>query len=253
MKKVLVLVLFGFLLAPNSSKALTDNKNSFAITDNQKDSLFLDFFEQFLWDNDFQQSRVAYPIQWHGQVIKDKKHWKPIALQTTAEFIPFLSADTVTIVDKEVKAPFVQVNVLKFDSNESDVYDFSKINTNWYLTKVKTTKLAEAPDREFIDFLIKFSNDAAFQRKSILFPLKSFYLDIGNDFETLSQNISSNDWEYLPLTKDINPIFLLSDNTINNDYRNIYLRGVGTGIWIKYTFKKINKNWKLIKLEDYST
>jgi hypothetical protein len=39
----------------------------------------------------------------------------------------------------------------------------------------------------------------------------------------------------------------------DSKYRNVYFRGIENGIWVEYTFEKINENWKLIRLEDYST
>ena len=113
--------------------------------------------------------------------------------------------------------------------------------------------IKNVPDFEFIDFLIKFSNDSVFQINHTLFPLTDSYADSENDYETVKTNIELKDWKHIELVDFENRLLVLSDIDKNNKYRNIFYRGVENGIWVKFTFERINENWKLIKLEDYST
>lgn len=44
------------------------------------DTSFVDFFEKFMWDKEFQQSRVLFPIELNGNEIKTSKKWKHLSL-----------------------------------------------------------------------------------------------------------------------------------------------------------------------------
>jgi predicted DNA-binding protein YlxM (UPF0122 family) len=145
------------------------------------------------------------------------------------------------------------LQLIDFKNEIVKSFVFEKVNKNWHLKNSNRTNFSNLPDLDFINFLIKFSNDSIFQIKSISFPLKESFADTENDYEITTKSIKQYDWKFWKLTNDINQLLILADIQIDNKYRNIFFRGVENGILMKYIFERINGNWKLIKLEDYST
>jgi len=260
MKKVILFIMTILLLSCNSEK---NQKNETTVNDiihveveNSEiiaDTSFLDFFEKYMWDKEFQKSRVIYPIQLNGKEIKNSEEWKHLPFYTQSEYIPTLTSDTLSIFDKDVNFESTEMCIVDFKKNYAEYFEFEKVNKNWFLKKSKKTTLKNLPDFEYIDFLTKFSNDSLFQIKNISFPLSESFADSDNDYETATKTIKLDDWKFWKLTDDINRVLILSNIQFDNKYRNIFFRGVENGIWVKYTFEKINGNWKLIRLEDYST
>jgi len=255
MKEIILFILTILLLSCNFENK---QKNDMSIAEMNTaeikvDSSFIDFFEKFMWNKEFQKSRVLYPIQLNGKKIKTLEEWKYLPLYTQSEYIPTLTSDTLSIFDKDVSLESTGMSIVDFKKNDAEYFEFKKVNNNWYLTKSIKTIFKNLPDVEFIDFLTKFSNDSLFQIKNISFPLSESYADSQNDYETATKTVKLDDWKFWKLTVDINRLLILSNIQTDNKYRNIFFRGVENGIWVKYTFEKINGNWKLIRLEDYST
>ena len=219
----------------------------------KSDTSFLDFFEKFMWDKEFQQSRVIFPIQLKDNDIKNSEEWRHLTFYTQNEYIPTLTSDTLSIFEKEVKHESTKMFIVDFKKEIAESFEFEKVNKNWYLKNSKKTTFANLPDLDFINFLTKFSKDSIFQINSISFPITVLFADSDNDYETAAKTIKLEDWKYWKLTNYINQLLLLTDIQKDNKYRNIFFQGVENGIWLKYTFERINGNWKLIKLEDYST
>lgn len=243
--------------AEKNQKSETPDKDSSVVemknTENGGDTSFLDFFEKFMWDKEFQQSRVLYPIQQHGNEIKTSKEWRYLPFYTQSGYIPTLASDTISIFEKDVNLGSTEMFVIDFDKNFAESFAFEKVNNNWHLKKCKKTTFANLPDVDFIDFLIEFSNDSVFQINNISFPLIESFADPDNDYETATKAIKQDEWKFWKLTNDTNRLLLLSSIQKDNKYRNIFFRGVNNGIWVKYTFERIKGSWKLTRLEDYST
>jgi len=260
MKEIILFSLTILLLSCNSEKTSknesTDkDRNIVEIksTEINGDTSFLDFFEKFMWDREFQQSRVVFPIQLKDIDIKTSKEWRYLTFYTQNEYIPTMTSDTLSVFDKEVKLEFTKMFIVDFKKEIAESFAFEKVNKNWYLKNSNKTTFANLPDLDFINFLTKFSKDSIFQIKSISFPIKESFADSDNDYETATKTIKQDDWKFWKLTADINQLMILSIIQTDNRYRNIFFRGVENGIWVKYTFERINGNWKLIRLEDYST
>jgi hypothetical protein len=260
MKQILLFILIILLLSCNFEKKQineTTDKNTNNVemktAEIKIDSSFLDFFEKFMWDKEFQKSRVLFPIQLNGIEIKTLGEWKYLPFYTQSEYIPTLTSDTLSIFDKDLNLKSTEMCIVDFKKNNAEYFEFEKANKLWCLKKYKKTTLKNVPDFEFMDFLVKFSNDSLFQIKNISFPLSESFADSDNDYEIATKTSKLDDWKFWKLTDDINRLLILSNIQTDNKYRNIFFRGVENGIYIKYTFEKLNGNWKLIRLEDYST
>lgn len=260
MKEIIIFFVSILILSCNSGKIQksetsdTDN-NFFDInsSDNQTDTSFVDFFEKFMWDKEFQKSRILFPIKQNGNEIKTSEEWRYLPFYTNSNYIPTLTSDTLSIFDKDVNLESIEMYIIDFKKDIVELFVFEKFNKNWHLKNSNKTTFEFLPDFDFINFLTRFSSDSIFQIKSISFPLTESYADSDNDYETTTKTIKEEDWKFWKLTNVINKLLLLSDIQKDNKYRNIFFSGVENGILVKYTFERINDNWKLIKFEDYST
>ena len=260
MKEIIITLLATLLLSCNSEKS---QKNESSYKDNsisqmnsivtQADTSFVDFFYKFMWDKEFQKSRVLFPIKKNGIEIKTSEEWRYLPFYTESEYIPTLTSDTLSIFDKDVILESTKMYIIDFKKDIVETFVFEKVNKNWHLKNSDKTTFTNLPDFDFINFLTQFSNDSIFQIKSISFPLTESFTDSDNDYEIVTKTLKQEDWKFWLLDDDINRLMILSNIQTENKYRNIFLRGVENGIWLKLTFERINENWKLIKLEDYST
>lgn len=261
MKEIILILLTIIFLSCNSEKShqkeTTNNNDGSEVeiktAEVENDTSFFDFFEKFMWDKEFQKSRVQFPFQQKGNTIKTSEDWEHLPFYTQSSYVPTLSSDTLSLININVKIEKTELYILDFEKNIANKFAFKKLNKNWQLLSLETTTFENVPDNEFINFLKKFSNDSIFQINHITFPLPGLFADSDNDYETVSRTIKLEYWKLWKLTDDINSLMLLSNIQTDNKYRNIFFRGVENGIWVKYTFEKINGNWKLIRLEDYST
>ncbi len=267
MKKSLLLLLTLFFLACKSEKT-EKIKTEFDKTSNTEidldtlhkepeptggDTSFMEFFEDFMHHPDFQLSRILFPVQKNGSQIKTSKDWRFLPFYSQSECYPILASDTFGLFERTVKPQPIQMFNVDFKKKNAESFAFDLENEKWYLNKIEKVTFAQLPDLDFINFFMKFSSDSVFQIESIAFPLAESYYDPEGEYEALSRTLQLNDWKFLNLTEKSNPLVVLSNIQKNHPYRNLFFRGVDNGIWEKYTFKKINKRWKLVRIEDYST
>jgi len=217
------------------------------------DTLFMDFFEKFMWDKEFQKSRIVFPYRQNNKNILSSVNWKHLSFYTQSEYIPILNSDTISLYDKDVKTTTIELSIVNFKMKAITNYNFKKIENKWFLLSSENLSIKSVPDFEFIDFLTTFSNDSVFQINHTVFPLPESYADSDKDYETVETTIQLNDWKYIKLVDFVNRLMVLSNIDKESKYRNIFYRGVENGIWVKYTFERIDGSWKLIRLEDYST
>ena len=141
--------------------------------------------------------------------------------------------------------------IINFKESENLRYKFENKDNKWMFYGYDNVSLEGLSDKKFIDFLVKFSNDSIYQKEHILFPLKDYSVD--DDYQTISKKIDKEQWSHFNLVEEIESLLFFANIDSNNVFRNIYYRGIGNGILIKFTFKRVNNDWFLVKTEDYST
>lgn len=259
MRSLNIIILTFLIISCGSQKAKEtrlQQKDSTIVEANKTDTVdifFMDFFENFMWDNEFQKSRIVFPYRQDNKNITISQNWKHLSFYTESEYIPILNSDTVSLFDKDVETITIGLSIVNFKMKAITNYNFKKIENKWFLLSSENLSIKSAPDFEFIDFLTTFSNDSCFQINHTIFPLPESYTDSEKDYETVETTIQQNDWKHIELIDFVNSLMVLSNIDRESKYRNIFYRGVENGIWVKFTFERINENWKLIKLEDYST
>jgi len=217
------------------------------------DTSFMDFFDKFMWDKEFQKSRIVFPYRQDNKKITTSVNWRHLSFYTESEYIPILNSDTFRVFDKEVETTTIGLSIVNFKKKAITNYNFKKIENKWFLLSSENLSIKSVPDFEFIDFLTTFSNDSVFQINHTVFPLPESYADSEKDYETVKTTILLKDWKHTKLVDFANKLMVLSNIDKESKYRNIFYQGVENGIWAKYTFEKINGDWKLIRIEDYST
>jgi hypothetical protein len=217
------------------------------------DTLFMNFFDMFMWDKEFQKSRIVFPFKQDDKTISNSDNWKHLPFYADSSYMPILFSDTLNNYSERVETKNLELFIVNFETKKTTKYDFKKSEKKWFLVSSGNFAINNVPDFEFIDFLIMFSNDSIFQINHTLFPLPESYVDPEKDYEMVVTSISLNDWEHIEFVNFINRLVILSYIDIKNKYRNIFLRGIENGIWVQYVFEKIDGNWILIELKDYST
>ena len=227
----------------------TDVKNE----DIKGDTSFLKFFTKFMWDAAFQKTRILFPFDQHGKTIKSSKEWIHLPFFSRYEYFPTLTSDTLSTYEKDIKQASTTLYVVDFNNKTASSFAFEKMDNIWILKRNSKIAFSNVPDFEFVNFFLKFTHDSVFQAKNIAFPIRESFSDPENDYETAERKIQKDDWIFWDITSNLNEVMMFSDIQRMNKYRNLFFRGVENGIWVKYTFEKINGNWKLIRIEDYST
>ena len=212
---------------------------------------FLDFFGNFMWNSDFQNERIVFPINYQGQLVS-QQDWKFNRFYTEKNFMPILLSDTITYFDKNVSDSILDVSIVSFLNQKTENYNFKKTGGVWKLHRVEIQPIDSLNDMKFINFIKQFSSDSLYQKEHVVFPIPNYQVDYDNDYETLYDLIKFDNWRFIQFENDLEGIMTLNEN-IDSEYRLIFFRGIENGIHVKYTFRKIGNDWKLTKLEDYST
>lgn len=230
----------------------TDEPNQTVDDKKITEETFMEFFENFMWDSESQNERIVYPINYLGKQLNSKQEWIYNRFYTVKSYMPILHTDTITYFDKDISDNLLKMSIVSFENQESENFNFEKTDDGWKLVQVEIQHIDSLNDIGFINFINQFSSDSLFQIEHVVFPIPNYHVDYDNDYETLYDSIKSDNWRFIQLENDLESIMTLNEN-IDSDYRLIFFRGIENGIHVKYTFRKIGNDWKLIKLEDYST
>ncbi|PIB38403.1 DUF4348 domain-containing protein [Maribacter sp. 4G9] len=259
MKKLGIFLMAIFLLGcqSKSKKIQTTISNGTSNADSsinvQKDKRnFMDFFIHFMSDSAFQKEHVSFPARMHQKTSRTKEHWIPRSFSKEKGFHSLLQSDTLDYFETDFGEEPINVSIVSFETLTIQNLSFNPAPEDWHLDKNYKSYISENSDYEFFVFLNNFTLDSIFQKENIRFPLPYFHLDYKNDYETLKDTFSVDTWKYINLDKSLKELFTLNQNE-NSDYRPLFLRGIANGVHIKYTFKRLQKQWELIKIEDYST
>lgn len=250
------LVTVASLFACTAEKS---TKNGVELTDRKQipleiaeDTSFNNFFDKFMFDKSYQKSRIVFPIQTDRGII-NADDWIHLPFYSMDEFMPILDADTLHHFERVVKDSIVNLFTIDFAKNRVDRYNFRCFNNKWTMHSFILSSMKEVPDYEFIQFLIAFSADSIFQVEHTRFPFLESIAEPDLDYEIKNYEIEKETWRHYNLTEYIGKLSVLSAINTKNQYRTVYFSGIENGIYLKYTFKKINGSWTFIRYEDFST
>jgi hypothetical protein len=113
---------------------------------------FMVFFENFMWDSEFQNERIIFPINYFGKQLDSKHDWKFSRFYTKKSYMPILHTDTITYFDKDITENIVKMSIVSFENQESKNFSFKKTDDGWKLFHVETQHIDSLNDFDFIDF-----------------------------------------------------------------------------------------------------
>lgn len=243
MKYLILILIFGLFSCKSDDRKLEGFQEK-AVEMNQENSTvsidttsFMEFFESFIFEKRFQNRNKDNSIDYNFFSSKD--------------FVAYLNSDTLSVFEEKNLSDKQDLIILDFKKVKNLKYKFEKIDNKWTFSGSNTISINSLPEIKFVDFLMKFSKDSIYQKEHILFPLKDYSVD--DDYQTISKKIDKEQWSHFNLVEEIESLLFFANIDSNDVFRNIYYRGIGNGILIKFTFKRINNDWFLVKTEDYST
>lgn len=110
-------------------------------------------------------------------------------------------------------------------------------------------------EETFDDFLNKFRSDSLFQIERTKFPLTLVTWD--DDDNLMSEEVNLKNWRHRRFeyknefgTREIDAY--TQETKIYADSAKIELRGIDNGIYVDYVFKKVDGQWTLTTMRNYS-
>jgi hypothetical protein len=213
---------------------------------------FIEFFELFLQNPEFQKSRIDFPVLKNGEEIKSSE-WENISTFENGEFYPYLYQNNTAQDNEDTSIVQLKVNVIDFQSNTFTDYLFDKSLEKWKLTGINNSSIDSIVENEFVTFLYQFSQDPDFQKNHMVFPLKATTLELDSISNITSSEIGIEEWEFFDFINEIRFLIIINLPESNENYRHIFLRGIDNGISVEYLFDKINGEWHFIQINDEST
>lgn len=223
------------------------------------DASFLDFIYNFASDEEFQLSRIIFPVSFYNDTVVnriDKDEWR---------FDPLFSNDKVytVIFDKEEELELekeetfnsVQLDWIYLKDRIIKRYYFEMKNNLWYLEAVNKEKIYRKDEKteDFYDFYIRFATDSVFQTERLNSPLLFSTVDPEDEFSVLKTTLEEGQWfafrPPMPSVRLSNIRYGQSE-TVSSDTKVIEFKGFGNGFNNTLYFRKISDKWKLVKFED---
>lgn len=221
----------------------------------QADELFDDFVFAFMKNQYFQKQRIQFPLTYtcNGEKTKiAKKDWNFDRMYSQYE-IYTLIFDNVKAESaaKDTTLRHVVVEELDLENRRTKNYDFKRLNGEWQLTALAETPVAESRNSDFYEFYHRFASDADFQMKHIQSPLQFSTFD-DDTFENVEGVIEPEQFSefapVLPTTKITN--ILYSQSTKESNVRILSLRALAGGMECTMTFKRIDGEWTLTRMDN---
>jgi hypothetical protein len=260
MKYLVIILLTLFIGCSNRPKNVNKLSNvpsneSYTEDSFKPDSSFDSFVMLFGFNPEFQKQRIKFPLEFINLNSKSKisaDSWICDRLFVDLASITNVANGLETNVNSNERV--FSWNYTKSGINKN--YYFSKIKNKWFLIKIAILKDSIDPSKEdFYSFLSKFCKDSIFQKQRIKFPVEMVYLD--NDFKEVKENREQEKWKFTRIYQSCDSIattyFDFLRTFKDTDIRILEIEGVENGIAGQITFKRINNEWVMIKIEDYST
>ena len=225
------------------------------------DESFVDFFYNFASDEQFQQSRIIFPLPFYQEnqverFSKDNWTYDPLFSKEEVYTVMFDTEDEMEL-EKDTSAHSVQVDWICLDSLTTKRYYFERKQDAWYLEAINADQLKDykGENEKFLDFYMRFVEDSVFQSERIHEPLLFVTADPEDEFQIVETTLEKGQWfafrPPMPKTKLTN-IRYGQTNVPNSPVKIIELKGFGNGFSNVLHFHCRQGVWKLVKFEDLS-
>ena len=207
---------------------------------------FSSFFLDFVRHPEKQSKSVSFPLPTETGVVKSAKAYQPLRLATPVN-IPILCTDSL---DKVSIQKVVNVSVVDMMKRKSVRYSFEKGKDRWQLSS-SGKDVDYGGERDFVEFLMSYSQDVDFQKKRTIFPFPNRTYKENRSVEVDSKLLMPREWETFDFVALFPSLCLFSaDNSSSVNNRRLFVMKNGTP-YLYFNFICINKKWYLIEIEEY--
>ena len=223
------------------------------------DASFIDFLYYFTSDEDFQRSRVLFPVSFYNDTTVERLNADEWV------FDPMFDSDKIytVIFDKEDELELendtpsgsVQIDWIYLSDYHIRRYYFELKNNQWFLEAVNKEKMSRESSgaEDFYDFYVRFASDSVFQAERLANPLLFSTVDPEDEFSVLETTLEEGQWfafrPPMPVAK-ISNIRYGQQETVKSNTKIVEFKGLGNGFSNTLYFRRIHGKWKLVKFED---
>lgn len=223
------------------------------------DASFLDFLYNFASDEDFQLSRIIFPVSFYNDTVVHRlteEEWQFDPLFSNEEIYTVLfDKEDELELEKEDSFKSVQLDWIYLKDRHIKRYYFEMNDNIWHLEAVNKEKVSRLDNGEedFYDFYVRFATDSVFQSERINTPLLFSTVDPEDEFSVLETTLEVGQWfafrPPMPSVRLSNIRYGQSE-TVTSNTKIIEFKGFGNGFNNTLYFRKMAGVWKLVKFED---
>lgn len=219
------------------------------------DELFDDFIFNFAGNRKQQLRRIKFPLpvmKGDETVYLSKNQWKIDRFFMEQNYYTLILDSRKQLnLPKDTSLNYVVLEKIYLDEHNVKKYHFNRIEGEWMLTSISEESFSQHANASFLDFYQRFATDSAFQAQSLNAEMEFSGPNPDNDFEELKGNITPEQWPAfspgeLPSGLIYNIIY--GQKYKSSDRKIFLLRGISNGQEMEMTFRKIDDEWKLVKL-----
>ena len=223
------------------------------------DASFIDFLYYFTSDEEFQHSRILFPVSFYDDTA--------VTRLTSDEWVfdPMFDSDQLytVIFDKEEDLELengssttsVQIDWIYLSDYHIRRYYFELKDEHWYLEAVNKEKMTRTRHggEDFYDFYHRFASDSIFQSERLSEPLLFSTVDPEDEFSVLETTLEKGQWFAFrpPMpTEKLTNIRYGQKETEESNTKIVEFKGLGNGLSNTLYFRRVHGKWKLYKFED---
>jgi hypothetical protein len=206
---------------------------------------FSDFFIDFLRYPENQAKHVQFPLKADNATVKGSSSYNSIVFPSRNN-IPVLCSDSLNAI---MNLPSSVVSIVQFNKNAANNYVFEQRNKGWKLMSYKSETIQNLQEAEFLNFLMQYSKDEAFQMKHTAFPFPyRIYKSSNRNSDPENKLLMPREWATLDFVALFPSLCIFNSN--NQPNRQLFVfKGAKAAQF--FNFIRINKKWYLIEIEEY--
>lgn len=221
------------------------------------DELFDDFLYVYIHDKDVQLQRTLFPIK--ELLIDGSTH--TIDKDMWHDALDFMNNEYTTTIYGDIQDKGINENTSLENASVERIdllktvltsYDFIKDNGKWNLKEIRNMSFNDCDLRDFLFFYSKFSQDSAYQRRSLAKSIRISMLDPEDDTQIIEGFINREQWS--TINNGI-PGGIISNIRYGQKYDNaksILMEkvSIGNGMSETFYFAKNRNKWELVGYEN---
>lgn len=223
------------------------------------DASFIDFLYYFTSDEDFQRSRIIFPVSFYNDTTVSRltaEQWEfDQMFDSNQPYTVIFDKEEELELENSSTSQSVQIDWMYLSDFHIKRYYFELKNDQWFLEAVNKEKMSRSSSfgENFYDFYIRFASDTVFQTKRLAKPLLFSTVDPEDEFSILETTLEPGQWfafrPPMPLDR-LSNIRYGQGETEQSNTKIVEFKGLGNGFSNTLYFRRIHGKWKLVKFED---